>query len=122
MIELHENDYILGIWFAEKHDFGNWICIIKRGKDPNGWVGGYRFRQFSDNKVFDSEDLSESYNIKEKIASEEQMIKSINNIFSIVKLKYCDVHEFVEVKGNLDKLVELTKNSSWFHMKFETVH
>ena len=103
-MNLTENDYILGIWFAEAKDGNNFVMTVKRDKDkPKQWTGEYRFRYKVDDKVFESEDKKSFYEFTISDLTEEEVLAKIENIFNFIKIGYSAKSEYIEIKGNAEK-------------------
>lgn len=116
-MEFDETDYVLGTWFAEKRGYGNYMMTVKRTKDGT-WKGEYRFRYYVDDKVFGSKDRKSVYEITiDKKTKEEDIVKKMNMLFEAIKVHYTDIHEYIEVKGNVDKFMFLLGMRDWAQIK-----
>jgi hypothetical protein len=103
-MELTENDYILGVWFAEDFQGNNWIMTIKRPKDNmTHWFGEYRFRYKVDDKVFNSQDEKSFYSFEIKDQDEKEVLSQVNRIANVIKIKYGKSFSYTEVKGDIHK-------------------
>lgn len=114
---LDENDYIVGVWFAYDKDGNSLFMIIKRGDSQNSWKGSYVFRYKEDNKVFDSKDRKSKYNMVIKDTTEDELINKIHKTFDYMSRFFTENKDFVEVKGNPKKMIELCKDKEWFNFK-----
>ena len=116
-MEIREDDYILGFWFAEAENGDNWLMLLLRRGEK--YIGQYRFRYKKDDKVFDSKDEKSfySFSAKTKDIAEGEMIKKINQIFEIVKLRYPLRAKYIEVKGDIHKFSYLGAQEDFFHIK-----
>ena len=102
-MEIRENDYILGTWFAEDYQGNNWLMTIKRDKnDEVNWQGEYRFRYKVDNKIFNSAD-TKNFMAFEVKGSEEEVLKKMEDLAMIIKIKYKKRFKFVDVRGGVEK-------------------
>jgi hypothetical protein len=119
IMQLKKENYILGVWYAEKHGLGNWICTVKKGAEPNSWEGEYRFRYYRDTSIFESKDERNFYNFTVCDLTEEQMKKKTDLFFEEIKKKYSSFNDYLEVRGDVTKMVEVSKNTSWMHIKIE---
>jgi hypothetical protein len=119
IMQLKKENYILGVWYAEKHGLGNWICTVKKGAEPNSWEGEYRFRYYKDGSIFDSKDERSFQCFMTKDLTEEQMKKKIEAVFEVIKMKYNDFDDYLDVRGDFMKMVEVSKNTTWMHIKIE---
>lgn len=115
-MEIHKNDYILGSWYAERDNGDNWLMtIVKRG---DVWLGEYRFRYKKDTKVFNSNDKKSFYSFRVKGKMPEDMvIRAMNELFEILKLRYSKRNKFIEVKGDMDKWIYLLAQEDIMHIK-----
>lgn len=116
-MEIKDNDYIVGMWFAEAKNGDNWqLTLLKR---DNKWLGEYRFRYKVDEKVFDSKDKKSfySFTIDGKM-KEKEVIAKLNKLFELIKIKY-PKGKFVEVKGDMDKFMYVMAQEKFIHIKFE---
>ena len=103
-MELTEQDYILGAWFAEDYQGNNWLMTIKRDKsDKLNWQGEYRFRYRKDNKVFKSADTKTFKVFELNNQTQEQVLKKIEELIKIIKVKYRKYFKYIEVNGDMMK-------------------
>lgn len=117
-MEMKEDDYILGVWFAEAPNNDNFMLTLKRDDSPKNWIGEYRFRYLVDDKAFNSDDKKSFYGIKIKDKTENQVIKEMNKALKYVhKEKYTKRNEFVEIKGGLEKFMFRLAQQDWANVK-----
>ena len=103
-MELKEDDYILGCWFAVDPDDNDWLMTIKRKQDdPLNWTGEYRFRYRVDNKVFQSQDRKSFYSFTITNQTEEQVIEQLNKLVDMIREQYSKFFKYTEIKGNSEK-------------------
>ena len=116
-MEIKKGDYVVGIWFADKPDECNFqLTILKRdGK----WLGEYRFRYYVDHQVFGSTDKKSWYTVTPPDdATEEKVIEVGNEMLKGLKDKMgFEFTEYVEVKGDFDKMLFKAGQTDWFHIK-----
>lgn len=118
MIELNENSYIVGIWYSENPGSGNWLCCVIADPDKKGFFKGWsRTRITNDDKIFDSTDEKRWLNFDSKEGqTEDQMIETINVLHHASAMAY-NFLDKIMVKGDLKKLMKLSKDHHWMHMK-----
>ena len=118
-MEFFKDDYILGIWFAEKKNYCNFVMTVVRRCDQ--WLGEYRFRYFagSSQKVFESDDVKSFYKFSLKATlSEEEIIRDCNlSMDESKKRDLFDFYEYVEVKGDFEKFKFRIAQEPWCHIK-----
>lgn len=138
MFELNKDDYLLGMWFMEKHDFGNVKFLVKKGKEPKSWEIMVIYRYFSEEskdmskrKVFNSGDEKSAWKFGVSGCDEEQALKEMRKIFKDIQnmkgapeilhqtFKNPDVSEELLIQGDIYKFLEVGKNVPWMHVKAE---
>lgn len=119
MIELLQDDYIVGFWYSNcPKTENNWLCCVKRNRENKmRYEGTYRFRYKRDDKVFDSSDEKSwmSFESKED-QTEQEMIASIDEIQKNMRFLYPDM-DFLLVQGDLALFMEKSKTKDWMHIK-----
>jgi len=121
MIEIDENSYVVGMWWAsDPVTNNNWLCCVQRSKtNPKCFEGHYRFRYHEDDKIFDSKDRKSWVSfVSKEDEKEEEVIKSINILQSVVALKFPEI-DFIPGGGCIKKFFEIAKTKPWMHMKCE---
>lgn len=109
-MKIHDDDYVLGIWYAQLNDCGDWMCIVRKPLDSD-WEAEYRFKYYND------PDNKNTYTFKIiKTMPEKAVIDKINRFFEMIKSKYSDFSDHVEIKGGVDKLYHTVKEISWLDM------
>lgn len=116
-MELGNNDYVLGMWFADDKDGNSLMMIVKRGENLDSWEGEYTFRYKRDDKIFDSNDVKSRYSFKIEKTSDQEVIEKMNLAFDMMSVRFNNFRDFVEVKGDHSKMVELLKDKKWCHIK-----
>jgi len=117
-MEITENEYILGVWFANNPEIGNiMLTVYKKDLIDGEWLLETRFRWYKDNKAFNSNDIKKSSTMMLNKNTSEEEIEVKNDIF----LKCCKAMGFEEtyyvpVKGGGKKLVRLLKAQPWAHI------
>lgn len=121
MIEFKEDSYIVGMWYADDPETeNNWMCCVQRSHtNPKCFHGDYRFRYNKDGKIWDSKDEKSWWSFETKEDdTEESVIDAVNKLQSAIALKFPLV-DYLEIKGDVSKFLELSKTKSWLHMKCE---
>jgi hypothetical protein len=121
MIELNDKSYIVGIWYSScPKTYNNWLaCAIKDPENPNRYKIWSRFRYAKGDKIFDGEDEKSWTTLytKENI-QESNVIDNLNEGQLAIKEGYPEMDRII-VKGELKKLVKLSKDKEWMHMREE---
>ena len=119
-MEVKEDTYILGTWFLEQEDVGNLLMTAyKDSKDATIWKSELRVRSYVDNRTFGSEDIKKSYDRDWKDGTTEQaVIADCEHLMSLYQKAYktC-AYDFVEIRGDGDKMTEALSKCSWANMK-----
>lgn len=118
-IELDNNSYIVGMWFSSDPKTNNdWLaCVIKDPENPLKYKGWSRFRYTKDEKIFDSEDEKSWTQFSSQEGHTEQaMIDFMEMSQKVIETGYPDKDHII-VKGNLEKLIELSKTKPWMNIK-----
>ena len=109
MIELNNESYIVGIWFAcNEKTQDNWLgCVIRDPDNPKKY------------KIWDRLKFSNGYEKKWGslvLESESMAINFMEDIQNEMRSVFPETDSII-VKGHLKKLIELSKNKQWFQMK-----
>jgi predicted DsbA family dithiol-disulfide isomerase len=119
MIELDDKSYIVGIWFSSSISTNNdWMaCVIRDPENPACYKGWSRFRTAKDDKIWDSEDEKRWSKFKTQEAkTEEEIIKHMNDVQQSLSAAYRNTDKIL-VKGNLKKMIGLSKDKDWLNIK-----
>lgn len=120
-MKFEKDDYVLGIWFCEKHNFGNVVTFVKKDRNADGkWEGKTRFRYFKNQKsekIFNSEDEKSAICFEMLENSEEKAIEKMRFLFDRIRSDYNDDFEELLIKGGPDRIIDASRKSSWLHMK-----
>lgn len=123
MIEFTEGAYIVGMWYADDPETNdNWMCCVQRDpENPKRFKGDYRFRYSKGEKIWDSDDKKSWWKFETKEGdSEQDVIDAVNKLQSHIALKFSEI-DYLEIKGDLSKFLELAKTKAWLHMKVESI-
>jgi|GEM_PF-2881992 hypothetical protein len=120
-MELDENTYVLGYWFASDKDSNCWYMMIckKNGK----WEGQYTFRYNMDKpgeefNAHSGKDKKNIYKMSWKGETpEDQLIGKVNALFEVIKVKFNDFNDSFLVQGDSTKFIEIAKTKDYMHMK-----
>lgn len=116
-MELLEDDYILGYWFASDKDDNCWYQMIIKRDDK--WMGQYTFRynESADNDdPFSGKDRKNIYSMKIKNEMTEDEIIEITNIaFELIKKRYTYFSDMFLIQGNIEKFFEIAKTKYYLH-------
>ncbi len=114
-LELHDEDYVVGIWEAPLQGTrpGNWMMTLYR--TPTEWRFHYRFRYFMDDKLFhESKDERSEYagkGIKEEL--EEVMVEKMHTIARIM----FPGHRYIPVGSGPAKMLDILAHTDGFFMR-----
>jgi len=112
MIELDENDYIIGVWFSSCPTTGNnWMLFIKLNKEnPKRYLGAYRIHCLKTGDKFwvDIENTNDR--------TEDEMIEQADEIQRASACVFPEVDRII-VQGNVKKFLELAKETEWLGIK-----
>lgn len=119
-MEIDQNSYILGYWFAADNNDNCWYMIVKKGKEK--WEGQYTFRynkeETWEDDPFSGKDEKNIYSFSAPLSeSEDDVIEKINELFKVVKIKYNSVSDFFLIQGNAEKFMDIAKTKSYLHIK-----
>lgn len=117
-MDFKQEDYVLGVWFAEKKNGDNWLMTIKQKQGTTDcWEGEYRFRYKKDDKIFNSEDEKNVYSLGIDGESEDQIVEKLNGLFEVIKTEYTAHSEYVEIKGGMEKFMFRLAQCPWSNIK-----
>jgi len=118
-MEIRSEDYILGIWFAEKNkgiEKGNVLGMAIRRPDGK-WYVEIRTRMYRDEKTFASDDKKRFNSFELKKDTPEEFVKEkLDEIFDMTKNFFPNYYEYVEIKGNLEAMLLKTAELKWFNV------
>jgi len=116
-MEIDENSYILGYWFASDENDNCWYLMMQ--KKDGEWIGRQTFRyNIEHSDPFSGKDEKEITTIKPKRdLNEEEILNIINDLFEIVKVKYNNFSDSFLVRGNAEKFMDIAKTKSYMHIK-----
>lgn len=119
MIELDDKSYIVGMWFSEDPITGdNWMACVIADPEKKGYFKGWaRTRFIKDNKIFDSDDEKRWQSFESRSGqTENYMINTMSEIQASASIVFKKIDKII-VKGNLKKLMKLSKNHPWMNIK-----
>lgn len=118
-IEINEKSYIVGIWFSSNPiTENNWLAgVVRDPENPKRYKGWSRFRYVKDDKIFDSEDEKKWTDFtSQEHHTEQDMIDFMDLAQVRIEEGYPDKDKII-VKGDIKKLVELSKGKEWMNIK-----
>lgn len=120
-MNINEKDYILAMWIVCLPGIRDWMATITRpdGDETKPWRLEYRFRYYNDSKVWGSQDKKSFYAGElDPETSEEKALEAGNVVMNqLMKIGFGSEKEFNEIKGGLDKFIEVCRNSKYMHIK-----
>jgi hypothetical protein len=123
-MELLENDYILGYWFASDKKDNCWYKIII--KRENKWLGQYTFRYNKSEEHDDPHSGKDEKNIYNFYADgnekECEMIEKANSVWTVIKLRFNDYSDMFLVQGDRQKFLDMAKEKDYLHLKEEKIN
>lgn len=115
-MNFYQSDYILGVWFAESKNGDNFYIFVK--KEVSGlWIGQMTFRHHKDPDPWADKDEKYHKNFTSDSKTEEEVIETINSLFSSASIAYNAYTDILMVQGDLTKFIQLAKTREWLHMK-----
>lgn len=123
MIQIDEQSYIVGVWFSSCPETqNNWLaCVIRDPENPKCFKGWSRFRYVKDDKIFDGEDEKSWTTLTAEDKTENEFIMMLDMVQVGIEEGYPDKDRVI-VQGDIHKMMKLTKDKAWMHMKVEKAH
>lgn len=119
-MEIDDNSYILGYWFASKENDDCWYMMIVKEGD-NVWKGQYTFRynkeEENEDDPFSGKDEKNIYNFTISNTSEDEVINKMDVFFQEIKSTYNKFSDYFIIKGNAEKFIEIAKTKHYMHIK-----
>lgn len=122
-IEINEKSYIVGFWFSWcPRTNNNWLaCAIKDPDNPKKYKAWFRFRYIKDDKIWGGEDKKNWFTFT---LQENQTDDDVINIMTLaqkeIEAGYPEKDNVI-VKGDIHKMMKLTEDKEWMHIKTEKV-
>lgn len=113
MIDIKNEDYILGIWYASRIRLGQVYMWALRGKEPNEWVGHLRYRYDNLNLTLSIDDSNPQNTFIRTATSEKDMKKLCQDRYDELTILFCHKSDYLIVGGNLNKLHRMRKDKGW---------
>lgn len=116
-IEFDEKDHVVNVWFADDIDGNNLMMILRRREDGQH-VMNVRLREKIDDRVFDSEDRKNFWQMTFKRGvTEEAALVMCNSFWLVASQKYC-MHQINQrVDGGPEKFAITMEKYVAFHSK-----
>lgn len=117
-MELDENTYVLGYWFASDGQ-NNWYLMMT--KQNGKWIGEHTFRYNKDDgDPFLDADKKSRYTFNlDGAVPEEEVIDKIELLFTVIKHKFDDFNDSFLIQGSADKFISIAKTKDYLHLKME---
>lgn len=122
-IELDDKSYIVGLWFSScPKTENNWLaCFVRDPENPKRYKGWSRFRYSKGTEVFNSEDEKSWTTLySDENKTEQDILKFMKLAQDSIEEGYPDKDKII-VQGDLKKLMKLSENKHWMHMRTEKV-
>ena len=124
MIDLHDGDYILGMWVVEVIGNVNW-CMHAVKRKSGEWDVGCRFRFIEDDKIFGSKDRKKFFTADVSLIKDDEGIEKFcddqyQHYIKCVMLENPDEKiecEHLEIRGDITRFAEMLGSSKFFHAK-----
>jgi hypothetical protein len=113
MIEIKNDDYILGIWYARRLKMGKVYMWALRGKDNHEWTGHLRYRYDNLNLALSVDDTNPQNTFMHSATCENDMKKLCQDRYDELTILFCHESDFLIVGGNLNKLHKIRKDKTW---------
>lgn len=121
-IELSEESYIVGVWYSScPKTNNNWLaCFVKNPENPKKYKGWSRFRYSNGPEIFDGHDEKSwtALSSNDENKTDEDIIEFMDKMQNLIEAGYPEKDQII-VKGGLEKLIELSKDKPWMHMRVE---
>lgn len=113
MIEIKENDYIIGVWMVQRHNFGKVYIYCVKGDRDNEFIVylKYIYDQQRYNVYMCDNDHKNTFT-KSNI-SEIDIIKICNNKCGELAILFCHEKEKILIGGNKDRYLEIMEKTPW---------
>ena|ERR1700678_996880 len=113
MIEIKEDDFIIGVWMVERHRFGKVYIYCTKGKEKNEYIGyiKYIYEQQNYNIYMCDNDYRNTFT--KKNISELDMIRTCNDKASELFILFCHKKEKILIGGGIDIYRKTMKDASW---------
>lgn len=115
-MEIDENSYILGYWFASDGE-NNWylLMIKKDGK----WIGQqtFRYNKNGSDPFLGEDEKSISEITIDGSRAEDEVIDTIEKLFELIKKTYSDYSDYFLVRGNAGKFMKIAKDKEYINFK-----
>lgn len=113
MIEIKEDDFIIGVWMVERHRLGKVYIYFVKGNEPNEYIGyiRYVYEQQRYNIYMCDNDYRNTFT--KKNISELDMIRLCNDKASEMHIMFCHGKEKVLISGGIDKYKEIMEKTPW---------
>jgi|SRR5882672_3453154 len=113
MINIKKDDYILGIWYAERVTLGKVYIWALKGKEENEWVGHLRYRYNNLNLTLSIDDSNPQNTFICHNTTESQMKKTCQDRFDELIILFCHNNDYLMIHGNLRKLEDKGNHKLW---------
>lgn len=113
MIEVKEDDFIIGVWMVERIRLGKVYIYFVKGNEPNEYIGylKYVYDQQSYNIYMCDNDYKNIFT--KKNIPECDMIKLCNDKAGELSILFCHNKEKVIIGGRIDKYKEMMDKTPW---------
>lgn len=113
MIDIKNEDYILGIWYASRLRLGKVYMWALRGTKPDEWIGHLRYRYDNLNLTLSIDDSNPQNIFICSKTSEKNMKKLCQDRFDELTILFCHECDYLIIGGNLNKLHKMGKAKEW---------
>lgn len=119
MIYIKKDDYIVGIWYAERKLFGKAFIYAIKGKKENEWIGHilYRYHNIHINIFIDDDSPFNTFICQD--VPESVMIKVCQDRISELEIIFCHESDYLMINGNLNLYKSLGQNKKWLPVLLE---
>ena len=121
IVDLHDDDYVFGIWYVHPPSEGHarrnklriadWLCFLWRDTSQSAIRGAYRVRYYPVPAFGNYEFYW--YDIYRSDGDAQAALKSQRAIANMLADKHCSFLEYVPVDGGPDKLVKILTKCPW---------
>jgi hypothetical protein len=110
-MEFLPNEYVLGVWFAQKFDVGDIVMCVK--KKDGKWFAEYLIRSYKEEKK-----TTRCLPVSPSKDEDDTRIR-MDKLFSNVRRMYTDFYEYIDIKGDYHALIFKLAMTDWIQFKRE---
>lgn len=114
MIEFKINAYIVGIWYAERINFGRVFIYAIKGNTENEWIGRIKYEYNNQNININLDPDSHFNTFMHSGITENIMMKICQDRIDELHCTFNHYKDKLLVRGDYEKLEKVKQTKSWF--------